>query len=70
MRNALREIPAITKLVQAGIRDYCQEEWQEICNSNYRIVTYLDHSIKTRQFEGETWKSIADEIIQHLPERV
>jgi agmatinase len=70
MRNALREIPAITKLVQAGIRDYCQEEWEVICNSNYRIVTYFDHAIKTRQFEGETWKSISDEIIQHLPEKV
>ena len=70
MRNALREIPAITKLVQAGIRDYSEEEWQEICNSNYRIVSYLDQAIQNRQFEGETWKSIADEIIQQLPQQV
>ncbi len=70
MRNALREIPAITKLVQAGIRDYSEEEWQEICNSNYRIISYLDQSIQHRQFEGETWKSIADEIINHLPQQV
>lgn len=70
MHNALKEIPSITKLVQAGIRDYCLEEWQEICNSNYRIVTYFDQAIKTRQFEGETWKTITDEIIQHLPEKV
>ena len=70
MRNALREIPAITKLVQAGIRDYSEEEWQEICNSNYKIVSYFDQSIQHRQFEGETWKSIADEIIQQLPQQV
>ena len=70
MRNALREIPAITKLVQAGIRDYSEEEWQEICNSNYRIVSYFDQAIQHRQFEGETWKSIADEIIQQLPQQV
>ncbi|MEI6582211.1 MAG: agmatinase family protein [Chitinophagia bacterium] len=70
MRNALREIPAITKLVQAGIRDYSEEEWQEICNSNYRIISYLDQSIQHRQFEGETWKSIAEEIINHLPQQV
>ena len=70
MRNALREIPAITKLVQAGIRDYSEEEWQEICNSNYRIISYLDQAIKHRQFEGETWKFIADEIIQQLPQQV
>ena len=70
MRNALREIPAITKLVQAGIRDYSEEEWQEICNSNYKIVSYLDQAIQHRQFEGETWKSIAEEIIQQLPQQV
>ena len=70
MRNALREIPAITKLVQAGIRDYSEEEWQEICNSNYKIVSYLDQAIQQRQFEGETWKSIAEEIIQQLPQQV
>ena len=70
MRNALREISAITKLVQAGIRDYSEEEWQEICNSNYKIVSYLDQAIQQRQYEGETWKSIADEIIQQLPHQV
>ncbi|MBU3744380.1 MAG: agmatinase family protein [Sediminibacterium sp.] len=70
MKNALREIPAITKLVQAGIRDYSEEEWQEICNSNFRIITYLDRSIQHRKFEGETWKSIVDEMIDHLPQQV
>ncbi len=70
MHNALHEIPAITKLVQAGIRDYSEEEWQKICNSNYRIITYLDQAIQQRQFEGETWKSIVEEIIQHLPQQV
>lgn len=70
MKNALREIPSITKLVQAGIRDYSEEEWQEICNSNYRIITYLDQAIQHRKFEGETWKSIVDEMIAHLPHQV
>lgn len=70
MHNALHEIPSITKLVQAGIRDYSEEEWQKICNSNYRIITYLDQAIQQRQFEGETWKSIVEEIIQHLPQQV
>jgi agmatinase len=70
MYNALQEIPAIHKLVQVGVRDYCEEEWDLICNSNHRIVTYFDKAIKERQFEGERWKAIVTEIIEHLPEKV
>src|SRR4051812_37344053 len=33
MYNALTEIPSLTHLVQLGVRDYCQEEWEYI-NSN------------------------------------
>jgi agmatinase len=70
MYNVLNEIPQVTKLVQAGIRDFCQEEWDYICNSDFRVITYFDKNIKERQYEGQTWKQIADEIIQHLPEKV
>jgi agmatinase len=70
MYNALTEIPALSKLVQVGIRDLCEEEWEYIQNSNGRIVTYFDKNIKERQYEGETWKQIVDDIINQLPEKV
>ncbi len=70
MYNALTEIPGIQKLVQIGIRDICEEEWAYINNSNNRVVTYFDKDIKERQYEGETWKKIADEMIGQLPENV
>lgn len=70
MYNALQEIPQLTKLVQVGIRDYCEEEWDLICKSNFKIVTYFDKMIKERQFEGQTWKLIADEIVHNLPQKV
>lgn len=70
MYNALNEIPEITKLVQAGIRDYCEEEWDYICQSEFRVITYFDKVIKERQYEGETWNSICHEMIRHLPEKV
>ncbi len=70
MYNALTELPAITKLVQLGVRDYCEEEWNYICNSNFRVVTYFDKQVKNRLFEGQTWKTIANEIIQNLPQKV
>lgn len=56
MFNALNEIPQLTKLVQIGVRDYCHAEWDYIKNSNYKVITYFEKEIKSRQFEGETWK--------------
>ncbi|HEY2649978.1 MAG TPA: agmatinase family protein [Puia sp.] len=67
MYNALAEIPQITKLVQLGVRDYSEEEFKYIHDSNQRVVTYFDRDIKEKLFEGKTWRSVADEIIQQLP---
>jgi agmatinase len=70
MYNALEEIPQIQKLVQIGIRDYCEEEFTYITNSNSRVVTYFDKDIKERQYSGETWKNLVQEMVQHLPQKV
>jgi agmatinase len=70
MYNALNEIPQISKLVQVGVRDYGGDEWEYIKNSEHRVITYFDKEIKTRQFEGETWKHIAEEIVSKLPQQV
>lgn len=70
MYNALQEIPSLTHLVQLGARDYCQEEWEYIHNNKNRVTTYFDKDIKERQFEGETWKQIADDIVSKLPQKV
>ena len=70
MFNALKEIPGLKKLVQVGVRDYCENEFEYIKNSSERVVTYFDNVIKERQYEGESWKQITDEIINQLPEKV
>jgi agmatinase len=70
MYNALEELPQLKKLVQVGVREFCEEEWNYITNSEFRIITYFDREIKERQYEGQTWKTIADEMIDHLPEKV
>ncbi len=69
MFNALK-IPQVSKLVQVGIRDYCQAEYELIQNSNGRIVTFFDRDIKHKQYEGSSWSSICQEIITQLPEYV
>ena len=70
MYNVLNEIPAVKKLVQVGIRDFCDEELDYIHNSNGKVVTFFDQIIKERQYEGESWKSIADDIVSQLPQNI
>ena len=70
MYNALEEIPQLKKLVQVGIRDYCEEELDYMQSTNGRAVSFFDKDIKERQYEGETWKQITDEIVEALPKNV
>ena len=70
MYNALKEIPQLKKLVPVGIRDFGSDEWEYVKNNNSRIITYFDKEIRNRQYEGESWKQIAEEIVSKLPEKV
>src|SRR5829696_2992015 len=70
MYNALKEIPNLQKLVQVGIRDYSAGEHQFIRQNASRIRTYFEKEIREREFEGETFKKIAGEIVQQLPDKV
>ena len=70
MYNALKEIPQLKKLVQVGIRDYCEEEWDFINANTDRVATFFDKDIKERLYEGDTWQKITDQIIDQLPANV
>lgn len=70
MFNALKNCKNLSKLVQVGIRDIAQSEVDLIANSNGRISTYFDWNLKEGQFNGETWNSQVEKIIQDLPELV
>ncbi len=69
MYNALK-IKQVSKLVQVGIRDYCEAEAHIIKNSKGRVATFFDRDIKHYQYEGKTWKEICLEIISTLPENI
>lgn len=69
MYNALNEIPQVTKLVQAGTRDFSEGEYERALQ-DAKIKTYFDKDIRNRQYEGDTWKNIADEIVAQLPDKV
>ena len=70
MYNALQEIPQLKKLVQVGIRDYCDDEFAYMQQNEGRVVAFFDKDIKERQYEGENWKIITDEIVDSLPQNV
>lgn len=70
MYNTLTEVEAVKKLVQVGIRDLGPEENEFIEASNGRVTTFFDKDIKERQFAGDTWKQITDDIVQQLPQKV
>jgi agmatinase len=68
MHNVLESTPEVTKLVQLGIRDYCENEWNYITQNNNRIKVFADQEIKEQLFEGKTWKNITEEIVAQLPQ--
>lgn len=69
MYNALK-IPAVGRLVQVGVRDFCAEEVNVIHRAMGRVVTYFDQEIKEKLFSGTTWDRICDDIIAQLPKYV
>ncbi|GIV36035.1 MAG: agmatinase [Cyclobacteriaceae bacterium] len=69
MYNALK-LPAVSRLVQVGIRDICEEEMQVIDRSMGRIKTFFDEDLKEQLYTGKTWQSICQAIVKELPELV
>lgn len=69
MYNALK-IPSVGRLVQVGVRDYCEEESNVIQRAMGRVMTVFDENIKERIYEGISWDTLCDEIIAQLPKYV
>jgi len=69
MYNALK-INQVSKLVQVGIRDYCEEEIQVMRNEGNRIKTYFDDQLKFDAYQGKLWHNQVNEIIAQLPQHV
>jgi len=70
MYNVLKDIPQVSKLVQIGIRDFCEEESDFISNSEGRVVTFFDRYIKQQSYIGKTFNDFTIEVIATLPEKV
>jgi agmatinase len=69
MYNAL-QIPQISKIVQVGIRDFCEQEVTVVKNEKGRVLVNTDSDLKKEAFEGKTWQQQCEAIIATLPQKV
>lgn len=68
--NVLTKIPAVSKIVQVGIRDFCEEEVQVVASSMDRMIVFLDQEIFKAKAAGRTMQDIAKIMVQNLPSEV
>lgn len=70
MDNVLRSVPGVQRLVQIGIRDFCEQEFEAIRSSGGRIVTHFDQDWQRRRLAGASFDSLCREAIDALPREV
>lgn len=70
MHNVLHDLPGVARLVQIGIRDFCEQEHETIRSSAGRVVTHFDQHWQRRRFLGATFDSLCREAIDALPPAV
>lgn len=70
MYNVTAQLPGVAKLVQVGIRDLGEEEYDRIESSSGRIVTHFDVRLKERSLSGVSWSTQCAEIVSSLPREV
>ena len=69
MHNVMEKIPGVSKLVQVGIRDFCEQEYN-YTKTNKKIKVFFDQDLARRKMGGENFLKIAKDIISFLPENV
>lgn len=60
----------VKKLVQVGIRDFCEEEFSFIQQHPQRVQTFFDANLFEQKAHGKNWALICDDIVQNLPSEV
>jgi agmatinase len=68
--NVATRIPAVTKLVQVGLRDLGEREHAMIQGSKGRLVALFDRDWQRAKLDGENLRALARETIALLPAQV
>lgn len=60
----------LSRLVQVGIRDFCEEEFNFINHHADKIITFFDARLAEQKLSGKNWALICADIIENLPQEV
>jgi agmatinase len=69
MNNVVHKLSGVSRLVQLGIRDFCDAEY-EMATTHPRIQTWFDHIVRRELFQGTSFSELAKRIVSPLPEHV
>lgn len=70
MFNVLERIPEVSRLVQVGIRDFCEEEFEFAGSQGKRAAVFYDSDLQERRHAGQPWKKTVAQIVAKLPREV
>lgn len=70
MYNVFRELPGVARIVQVGVRDYCDEEDRLMRDNPEQLRTYFDPDLRRQQHDGEAWSRLVGRIVADLPKEV
>lgn len=70
MYNVLKEVESVKRIVQVGVRDYCDDEVALVAGSEGRVVQFDDWRLAAARFEGTSWAEQCRKIVELLPEKV
>lgn len=70
MHNVATRLPQVARIVQVGIRDFCEQEVEFIRAQGGRIVTHFDARLAHERLAGTTWAQQVERIVNALPKDV
>jgi agmatinase len=70
MNNVMTRLSGVARLVQVGIRDFSEQEFEMVQSSGGRIIAHFDEELMGRKFDGNPWARIVDDIVKDLPDQV
>ncbi len=69
MYNVLKRIPEVGRLVQVGVRDYCETE-QSMVENDPRVESFTAAELAEAAFRGRNWHDQCALIVEKLPAEV
>jgi len=69
MRNIADEVPQVTRIVQVGLRDVCEEE-MSFTRSSERFRPHFDHAFQEAKMNGTPARVLLESIVRELPDRI